>query len=45
MKLEYDIDIDFGDRDQVLSVIEHIPAAMRKVTSVICYRAYPCGYA
>ena len=31
MKLEYDIDIDFGDRDQVLSVIEHIPAAMRKV--------------
>lgn len=31
MKLEYDIDIDFGSRDQVLSLIEHIPAAMRKV--------------
>lgn len=31
MKLEYDIDIDFGDREQILSLIKHIPAAMRKV--------------
>lgn len=31
MKINSDIDIDFGDRDQILSLIEHIPAAMRKV--------------
>lgn len=31
MKLEYDIDIDFGDREQILSLIKHTPAAMRKV--------------
>lgn len=31
MKFNSDIDIDFGDREKVLSVIEHIPAAMRKV--------------
>ena len=32
MKFNSDIDIDFGDRDKVLSLIDHIPAAMRKVT-------------
>jgi hypothetical protein len=31
MKFNSDIDIDFGDRDKVLSLIKHIPAAMRKV--------------
>jgi hypothetical protein len=31
MKFNSDIDIDFGDRDKVLSLINHIPAAMRKV--------------
>jgi hypothetical protein len=31
MKFKSDIDIDFGDRDKVLSLIDHIPAAMRKV--------------
>jgi hypothetical protein len=31
MKFNSDIDIDFGDRDKVLSLIDHIPAAMRKV--------------
>jgi hypothetical protein len=31
MKFNSDIDIDFGDRDKVLSIIDHIPAAMRKV--------------
>lgn len=31
MKFNSDIDIDFGDRDKALSLIEHIPAAMRKV--------------
>lgn len=32
MKFNSDIDIDFGDREKVLSLIDHIPAAMRKVT-------------
>jgi hypothetical protein len=31
MKFKSDIDIDFGDRDKVLSLINHIPAAMRNV--------------
>ena len=31
MKFNSDVDIDFGDRDKVLSLINHIPAAMRKV--------------
>jgi len=31
MKFNSDIDIDFGDRDKILSLIDHIPAAMRKV--------------
>ena len=34
MKFNSDIDIDFGDRDKVLSIIEHIPAAMRKVNPI-----------
>jgi hypothetical protein len=32
MKFQSDIDIDFGDRDKILSLIDHIPAAMRKVS-------------
>jgi len=31
MKFNSDIDIDFGDREKILSVIDHVPAAMRKV--------------
>lgn len=31
MKFNSDIDIDFGDREKVLSLIEHTPAAMRNV--------------
>jgi hypothetical protein len=31
MKFNSDIDIDFGDRDKILSLIDHIPAAMRKI--------------
>jgi hypothetical protein len=34
MKFNSDIDIDFGDRDLILSHIRHIPAAMRKVTPI-----------
>lgn len=32
MKFKSDIDIDFGDREKILSVIKHTPAAMRKVS-------------
>jgi hypothetical protein len=32
MKFNSDIDIDFGSRDKILSLIEHTPAGMRKIT-------------
>ena len=38
--IDSDIDIDFGDRDKVLSLIEHIPAAMRNVDPI---RKHPTG--
>jgi hypothetical protein len=31
MKFNSDIDIDFGDREQILNLIKHTPAAMRNV--------------
>ncbi len=34
MKFNSDIDIDFAARDKILSIIEHIPAAMRKVNPI-----------
>ena len=34
MKFNSDIDIDFGDRDSVLTLIEHVPAAMRNVKPI-----------
>lgn len=34
MKFNGDVDIDFGSRDKILEKIQHIPAAMRKVTPV-----------
>ncbi len=34
MKFNSDVDIDFGDREKILSIIEHIPAAMRKVSPI-----------
>jgi len=34
MKFNSDIDIDFGDREKILSVITHTPAAMRKVSPI-----------
>lgn len=34
MKFNSDIDIDFADREKILSLIEHIPAAMRKVNPI-----------
>jgi hypothetical protein len=32
MKIDSDIDIDFGDRDKLLSLIKHTPASMRNIT-------------
>lgn len=34
MKLDSDIDIDFSDREELLKLIKHIPAAMRKVKPI-----------
>lgn len=34
MKLDADIDIDFGDRDKLLKLIQHTPAAMRNVKPI-----------
>lgn len=34
MKLKGDIDIDLGDRDKLLSLIDHIPASMRTVEPI-----------
>jgi len=34
MKISGDIDIDFADRDKLLALIPHIPAAMRKVNPI-----------
>jgi hypothetical protein len=34
MKFNSDIDIDFGDREKILSLIEHIPASMRKINPI-----------
>lgn len=31
MRIDSDIDIDFGDRDKLLAIIKHTPAAMRNV--------------
>ena len=40
MRIDSDIDIDLGDRDKLLAVIEHIPASMRNVTP---NRKHPTG--
>jgi hypothetical protein len=34
MSFHTDVDIDLGDRDKLLKVIKHIPAAMRKVSPI-----------
>ena len=38
--IDSDIDIDFGDRDKILALINHIPAAMRNVEPI---RKHPTG--
>jgi DNA polymerase III alpha subunit len=32
MRIDSDVDIDFGDRDKILLLIKHIPASMRNVS-------------
>ena len=32
MRIDSDIDIDFGDRDKLLALIKHTPASMRNIT-------------
>ena len=34
MKFNSDVDIDFGDRDKILSLIKHTPASMRNVNPI-----------
>ena len=40
MRLDSDIDIDFGDREKILSLIKHVPASMRNVSPM---RKHPTG--
>lgn len=40
MKIDSDIDIDLGNRDQLLKLIKHVPAAMRNVEPI---RKHPSG--
>jgi hypothetical protein len=40
MKIDSDVDIDLADRDKLLSIIKHIPAAMKNVKPA---RKHPTG--
>ena len=40
MKIDSDIDIDFGSRDHLLNLIQHVPASMRNVNPI---RKHPTG--
>lgn len=40
MRIDSDIDIDFGDREKILSLIKHVPASMRNVNPM---RKHPTG--
>jgi hypothetical protein len=40
MRIDSDIDIDFGDREKILSLIKHVPASMRNVSPI---RKHPTG--
>jgi hypothetical protein len=40
MRIDSDVDIDLADRDKLLSVIKHIPAAMKNVKPI---RKHPTG--
>lgn len=40
MRIDSDIDIDLGDREKILSIIQHVPASMRNVRPM---RKHPTG--
>lgn len=40
MSIQSDIDIDFGDRERLLNLIKHVPAAMRDVEPI---KKHPTG--
>lgn len=45
MKLNFDVDIDVGNRDLILEKIKHVPASMRNVTPIRKHASgiYPCN--
>lgn len=45
MKLNFDVDIDVGNRDLILEKIKHIPASMRNITPIRKHASgvYPCN--
>lgn len=45
MKLNFDVDIDVGNRELILEKIKHIPASMRNVTPIRKHASgiYPCN--
>ena len=45
MKLNFDVDIDVGNRDLILEKIKHIPASMRNITPIRKHASgiYPCS--
>jgi hypothetical protein len=45
VKLNFDVDIDIGNRDLILEKIKHIPASMRNITPIRKHASgiYPCS--
>jgi hypothetical protein len=45
VKLNFDVDIDVGNRDLILEKIKHIPASMRNITPIRKHASgiYPCS--
>jgi hypothetical protein len=45
LKINFDVDIDVGNRDLVLEKIKHIPASMRNITPIRKHASgiYPCN--
>ena len=45
MKINFDVDIDVGNRDLILEKIKHVPASMRNITPIRKHASgiYPCN--
>ncbi len=45
MKLNFDVDIDVGNRELILEKIKHVPASMRNITPIRKHASgiYPCN--